>query len=108
MVYNTQNDKILSNIINQIVEVADPDKIILFGSRASGKQEKKSDYDVCVLKNNIKNLDKFTKKIYLNLYGIGAAVDVIVQSMKNFEELKDKWFFIYYDIAKNGKVVYEK
>src|SRR3972149_2012727 len=91
-------DKILSTIIHQVVEVADPDKIILFGSRAMGKQRKDSDYDICVLKNNIKNDRAMARKIYHNLYRVGAGVDVIVKNTKRFEQLKDKWFLVYFEI----------
>ena len=110
IIYRPENnqDKILAAIIHQVVEAADPDKIILFGSRAMGKQNKDSDYDICVLKNSIKNQNELAKKIYLNLHRIGAGVDIVVQRMKRFEELKDKWFLVYFEIAKYGKVVYEK
>lgn len=106
--YNPSTDTILKNIINSIVATANPDKIILFGSRAMGKESKDSDYDICVLKKKLKNQNELAKKIYCNLFGVGAGVDVILQSVKRFEELKDKWFFVYNDIAKHGKVIYEK
>lgn len=106
MIYNT--DKILQSIIDSVVRIAAPDKIILFGSRATGTQKADSDYDICVLKRNIKNEREMARKIYHDLYGVGAGVDVIVKNIKRFEELKDKWFFVYHDIAKYGKVVYEK
>jgi len=40
----------LNETTKRIVEEADPDKIILFGSRAKGEAKKESDYDICVLK----------------------------------------------------------
>ena len=106
--YNPSKDIILTNIVNQIVDIAHPDKIILFGSRAMGKENKDSDYDICVLKKDIKNDREIAKKIYRNLHGVGAGVDVIVKDAKRFEELKDKWFMVYFDIAKYGKVIYAK
>lgn len=106
--YNPSTDKILSAIVQQIVATADPDKIILFGSRAMGKERKDSDYDICVLKSKVKNEREVVKKIYRNLYGVGAGVDVVVKESKRFEELKDMWFMVFFDIAKYGKVVYEK
>jgi len=52
-IYNLVKDPVLITIINQIVNIANPDKIILFGSRASGEYHSGSDYDICVLKNGI-------------------------------------------------------
>ena len=51
-----KEEKILQKIINSVVEIAHPDKIILFGSRATGKAKKDSDYDILVLKKNIKKI----------------------------------------------------
>jgi len=70
----------LKKAIDIIVQVADPDKIILFGSRARGDNKKDSDYDICV----------------------------IVQTPDKFDELKDDPYFVYRQIAKDGVTVYEK
>lgn len=104
---NFKSDKILQHIVNRVVVIADPDKIILFGSRATGKAKKDSDYDICVLKNNI------NRKLLLDkLYRIGmdaeAPVDIIVSTPRKFEKQKEKSYYVYYDVAKFGKVVYEK
>ena len=105
--YNIHDDKILLAIVRQIVATADPDKIILFGSRAIGKEVADSDYDVCVLKKNLKKRRKLAQKIYLNL-DIMASVDVIVNTPKRYLEIKQNPFLIYHYIEKYGKVVYEK
>lgn len=98
----------LGEIIKRIVEEVDPDKIILFGSRAKGKSRRWSDYDICVLKRDAKDESELTKKIYRKLFGVGASVDVIVETPDKFDRLKDKWFLVYSEIAKFGRVVYEK
>jgi len=106
---NTYNstDTILSQIVQSIVTTANPDKIILFGSRATGKENKDSDYDICVLKKNIKNRSKFVGKIYLNL-NVMASVDVLAITPSRYEEVKNKWWFVYNDVNKYGKIIYEK
>ena len=42
--------KILQNIIQRIVEVAHPDRIIMFGSAARGEMGPHSDIDLLVIK----------------------------------------------------------
>ena len=45
----------LEKAIKTIVKVAEPDKIILFGSHAKGDDKPESDYDLLVLKRGVKN-----------------------------------------------------
>jgi len=101
------SDQILESIIASVVRIADPDKIILFGSRAKGKAKKDSDYDICVLKKNIKKRRKLAQKIYLKL-NLMASVDVVVNTPSRYKEIKNNPFLIYHDIKKYGKIVYEK
>lgn len=98
----------LKEIIKRVVEEIDPNKIILFGSRAKGENKERSDYDICVLKGGVKHRRKIAQKIYRKLFGIGASVDVIVETPEKFDELKNKWFLVYSKIAKFGRIVYEK
>jgi hypothetical protein len=47
-------------------------------------------------------------QLYRDLYGVGVPVDVIVETPETYEELKDNPFMIYHDIARQGRVIYEK
>ena len=105
---STEMDSKLEEIVKRIIEEVDPDKIILFGSRARGENEGWSDYDVCVLKRGVEHKRRLAQEIYNKLFGVGASVDVIVETPEKFNELKDKWFLVYSEIAKSGSVVYEK
>jgi len=74
----------LERAIKTIVRVAEPDKIILFGSHVKGDFEAGSDYDLLVLKRGV------------------------VADLEKFEELKNDPYLIYFEAAKNGRMVYEK
>ena len=101
-------DNTLKEIIKRIVDGVDPDKIILFGSRAKENDRECSDYDICILKKDVTHKRKLAQKIYHKLFGVGASVDVIVETPEKFNELKDKWFLVYGEIAKSGSIMYEK
>lgn len=101
-------DKCLNEIVRRIKEEVGPDKIILFGSRAKERNKVSSDYDICVLKKGVEDKRDLTKRIYQRLFGVGTAVDIIVESPERFNELKDKWFLVHSEIAKHGMVIYEK
>lgn len=60
------------------------------------------------LKKGVSHRRKVAQQIYRFLYGMGAPVDIIVETPEKFEELKDNPFMIYKEISKSGKVVYEK
>jgi len=91
-----------------ILRVADPNKIILFGSHARDEASLESDYDLLVLKEGVKEPRKLAQNIYLNFKNIGAPVDVIVADLEKYERLKTDPYLIYSEAAKNGRVIYEK
>ena len=97
----------IQTIVNSLVRIADPDTIILFGSQVTAKANKDSDYDFCVLKRNV-NRKKMLDKIYRIGLNANVPVDIIVNTPEKFNKQKQKWFMVYYDVAKYGKVVYEK
>ena len=105
--YKNFQDEILNSIVSSIVATADPDKVILFGSRARGKQRKDSDYDICVLKKYVKRNRTLAVKIRSDI-NVFAPIDIIVTTPSRYEELKDKCYFVYSDVEQYGKVVYEK
>jgi len=102
------NTAALKKIIDIIARSADPDRIILFGSRSKATQTHESDYDICVIKRGVKHRRKLAMKLYCDLYGVGVPVDVIVETPETFGELTDNPFMIYHDIAHQGRIIYEK
>ncbi|NPA33640.1 MAG: nucleotidyltransferase domain-containing protein [Chlorobi bacterium] len=103
-------DQVLQKIVEVIVRTVDPDRIILFGSRARGDATTHSDYDLLILKQGIKPEDRrpLQRKIGENLLKHKIInVDIIVQSLERGNKLKDRWDLIYYEAFNNGKVIYE-
>lgn len=98
----------LERAVKIIIEVADPDSIILFGSRSRGDEGKQSDFDVCVLKRGVVQKRKLAQLLYRSLYGIGVPVDIIVETPEKLEELKKNPYMIYKNIVEQGNIIYEK
>ena len=98
----------LQKALDTIIRVADPDKVILFGSWARGEETPDSDYDLLVLKNGVKHRRKLAQKIHSNFHDVGAPFDILVYETDKFEEIKNYPFKIYYDIDKEGVIIYEK
>ena len=98
----------LIHLVDILMREVDPDRIILFGSRARGDNEERSDYDICVLKTGVTHRRNLAKRIYRLLYDIDVPVDIIVETPEHFDQLKENRFLVYKEIAKNGKVIYER
>ena len=96
----------LDNIIKRIVDVAHPEKIILFGSAASGTTTSNSDVDLLIIKDGADSL-QLMAKIYGRLHGVGAAVDAIVVSPHDVERYKDSHALVIKPALQHGTVVYE-
>ena len=46
-------DQVLGKAVEIIVKNINPDKILLFGSRAKNTSHSQSDYDLCILKSDV-------------------------------------------------------
>lgn len=80
---------ILDDVIARVVQAAEPDRIILFGSAARGKADPDSDIDLLVIKSGVDSRSDLEGEIHMNLFGIGASVDVVVVTPEDVERLKD-------------------
>ena len=96
----------LDEIIRRIVEVAKPDKIILFGSAVKGELGPNSDVDLLVIRSGKFHRGRMTEEIYMNLYGVGQAVDVVVVTPEDVERYRDSFAVVIYPALREGKVVY--
>lgn len=96
----------LDEIIRRVVEVAQPEQIILFGAAAQGTMTRNSDVDLLIVKEggDAKNL---RARIYENLYGVRVAVDAILVSPADLERYKDSHALVIKPALQDGKVVYE-
>ncbi len=97
---------VLDEIIRRIVEVAQPEKIIMFGSAARGEMGPNSDVDLLVIKSNVAHRGRLTGDIYMNLFGAGQAVDVIIATSEDIERYGDSIGLVYRPALQEGKVIY--
>lgn len=101
------DESLVKEIVHRILSVAAPDKIILFGSAATGTMTRDSDIDLLIVGAEPGNQRKESVRLRETLIGLGYPFDVIVISSKWFEESKDVIGGIAYPANKYGKVIYE-
>ncbi len=99
---------LVSEIVRRILEVAEPQRIILFGSAATGRMTKDSDIDLLVLESAPGDTRKESVRIRQAVRGLGYPFDIIVMAVERFEESKDVIGGIAYPANKYGKVIYEE
>lgn len=96
----------LEEIIRRIVEVAQPEKIILFGSAAKGELGPNSDIDLLVIKGGEFDQSHLVGDIYLKLHGVGQAVDVILVTPEQVERYRNTHCLVIAPALREGKEVY--
>jgi uncharacterized protein len=110
--YNIRTSKgrvkplVLADVIRRVVEAAQPDRIVLFGSAARGDMGPNSDLDLLVIKRGRFDRRKLTTAIHRHLHGADAAVDVIVVTPEEVERYRDAHCLVICPALREGKVVY--
>jgi len=81
-----EKDAILREIVDRIVRTLHPTRVYLFGSQARGDTTADSDYDLMVLvEQPTTPLYKLSQEGHRALWGIPAAVDVVVWDREKFD-----------------------
>ena len=109
-----KKDSILRRIVDVIVREIDPDKIILFGSRARGDYKEDSDYDILVLKKSVsskegRRLSGYLERKFLDegIFDM-AGVDIVVEDYERFKDFSSFKYSLYYWVVKEGVVIYDR
>lgn len=97
---------LLDEIVRRVVEVAKPDRIIMFGSSARGTMGPDSDVDLLVIKANVPHRRRLAQEIYLNLFGIPVPVDVVVVTPDDIRAYGDKVGTIIGLALREGRQLY--
>lgn len=99
-------EQVLREIVRRVVEVAEPDKIIVFGSAARGEMGPNSDVDLLVVKSGEVHRRRLAGMIHRHLHGVPAAVDVVVAKPEDIEKYGDCPYAVLYPALRDGRVVY--
>ena len=98
----------IKEAVDKIVAAVEPEKIILFGSRAWGTPTPESDVDLFVVKDTQEPRFERTKHVRSSIWGLGFPVDLLVYTPS---EIARRFSFddpFFREIFNKGKVVYER
>lgn len=100
-------DDCLAEIVRRLVEALSPERIYLFGSRARGEAAEESDYDVLVVVvQKSERPYQLEQEAYGALWGVDAAVDVVMVSRDYFERYGKVVASLPGAVAREGKLLY--
>lgn len=98
----------VETVIQRIIEIGRPKRLILFGSFVAGTTDEHSDLDVLVVTAD-ESIDprKESVRIRRELRGVFMPMDILVVPEGRLRELADMPGLIYREILRTGRVVYE-
>ena len=103
----TGDGDLLKKVVDRILTVAKPERIILFGSGATGLMTRDSDLDLLVIERDFKSQREERTRLRKALGDLGIPVDVFAMTPERFEETKEVIGGLAYPANKYGKVIYE-
>ncbi len=104
-------DKKIIDQITESLKSFEPEKVILFGSQASGLASPDSDIDLFIIKNvppdEVRNLRiKIKLVLYSNLKNFKSGIDIILDSEERVLSRIAMGDLFYKEIFQKGKVIY--
>ena len=96
----------IDRLVEQIVQLAHPLRVVLFGSAARGDMGPESDVDFLVVVPNGTHRRRTAQKLYREIRNAGVPFDVLVATPADLEKHKDNIGLIYRSVLREGKEVY--
>ena len=101
------DNELVAKAVNRILSIARPERIILFGSAASGEMTADSDLDLLVIEREFTSQRQENLRLRSALADLGVPVDIFAMTPERFAETKEVFGGLAYPANKYGKVVYE-
>lgn len=99
----------IGNITDALIKGYHPEKIILFGSAATGKSTPDSDVDLLLIKRtDLKPLERIRQLARVLPRDCSVSVDCVVWTPEEIKAGARTNLFLKNEILKRGKVIYER
>jgi predicted nucleotidyltransferase len=102
------DDNLLNEIVRRLVDAVDPDRIVLFGSRARGDARPDSDIDLLIVKDSNEPPHRRAIPAYRALTGLGVPKDIIWRTPAEVEDWSAVPNYVTTRALHEGRILYEK
>ena len=102
------DEAILAEVVRRLVEAVDPDKIILFGSRARGDFHPDSDVDLLIVRDSSEKPHRRPIPAYQSLHGLGISKDILWYTPQEVREWADARNHVVARALREGRILYER
>jgi len=101
-------DRLLAEVVARIREAVQPERVILFGSRARGEARPESDFDLLVIKESDQPRYRRSAPLYTALADLPVEVEVVVYTPEEVREWSAVPEAFVTAALREGLVVYER
>jgi predicted nucleotidyltransferase len=101
------DERKLQEAVQRIVAVAQPSRVILFGSYGRGDAAEDSDLDLIVIERHVEDRGEEMVRLRGAVGNIGTGVDVLVYSEAELEERRDWCTSPIYWALREGRTLYD-
>ena len=105
-------DELIAEMVKTLVDEADPEQVILFGSRGRGDARHDSDVDLIVIEAEPfgagRNRVKEMARLYRAVADFTVPTDILVYSQADVEYWRDSLNHVLARALRDGTVVYER
>ena len=105
-------DDLMERMVRLILEEVDPEKVILFGSRARGDHHEHSDVDLIVIEaepfGRGRSRHEEMCRLYDALSPLRVTADILVYSLDDVDYWRDSLNHVLARALREGRVLYER
>ena len=101
------DEQTLKQVVERILAVSRPSKVILFGSYGRGDAGEGADLDIMVIHPHVTNRGEAMVRLRQAIGSIGAGVDVLVYPEAEYERRSQVPGTVLYWARKEGRTLYE-
>lgn len=99
---------VIESMVQDIVAGIQPEKVILFGSYATGAYSSNSDVDLLIVKDTSLPVPKRVLEIRKILAKYDVPKDILYKTPQEFGRFKQVVNTLDYEIEKHGVILYER
>lgn len=105
--FGRTNVRLIRRVIQPVVEALHPEKIVLFGSYASGRPHKDSDVDLLIVMRSKKRPVERAVDVWKSLNFYPFPMDILVRTPAEIRSRIRLGDPFYKEVLEKGKVLYE-